>query len=165
MAWLTDIHLNFVTSDEASSFARRLGEAGADIVLVGGDIGEADSFADFLRQLTDESNIPLYFVLGNHDYYRGSIASVREEAIAISGESSHLRWLPGEQVVQVAEKTSLVGHGGWGDGRIGKFFESDVVLNDYALIEELQKLQRPDLLPPESILTPELHLKTWRIGK
>jgi 3',5'-cyclic AMP phosphodiesterase CpdA len=164
LAWLTDIHLNFVTPDEASSLARRIVESDADIVLVGGDIAEADSFADLLRQLAGESNIPCYFVLGNHDYYRGSITGVREEAKAISGESSNLHWLPGERVVQLTEKTSLVGHGGWGDGRMGKFFESNVILNDYALIEELQKLHRTELLPPESILTPELHAKLGALG-
>jgi 3',5'-cyclic AMP phosphodiesterase CpdA len=164
LAWLTDIHLNFVTPVEASSLAQRIGESDADTVLVGGDIAEADSFADLLRQLTSESNIPLYFVLGNHDYYRGSITGVREEATAISGESSNLQWLPHKRVVQLTEKTSLVGHGGWGDGRIGRFFESDVILNDYALIEELQKLHRTDLSPPESILTPELHAKLGALG-
>lgn len=164
LAWLTDIHLNFVTPDKTSSLAQRIGESNADGVLVGGDIAEADSFADSLRQLTKESNIPLYFVLGNHDYYRGSIAGVRQAATAISGESANLQWLPDARVVQITEKTTLVGHGGWGDGRHGKFFESDVLLNDYALIEELQKLQRNDLLPPESILTPELHAKLNALG-
>ena len=164
LVWLTDIHLNFVATEEATSFAKRVCESDADIVLVGGDIAEADSFANLLRQLTAESNIPLYFVLGNHDYYRGSIAGVREEARAISNESSKVRWLPDERVVQLTDKTSLVGHGGWGDGRFGKFFESEVILNDYALIDELQKLHRNDLSPPESILTPELHTKLGALG-
>ena len=164
LAWLTDIHLNFVAPDEVSSLAQNIVKSGAGAVLVGGDIAEADSMADSLRQLSRESNIPLYFVLGNHDYYRGSIASVREEATAISLASPTLKWLPDAGVVQLTEKTSLIGHGGWGDGRIGRFFESDVVLNDYALIEELQKLHRHDLLPPESILTPELHAKLCALG-
>ena len=164
LAWLTDVHLNFVASDEVSSFARRLADSDADMVLVGGDIAESDSFADLLRQLTRESGLPFYFVLGNHDYYRGSIASVREKAVSISQASDGLQWLPDAGAVQLTEKTSLVGHGGWGDGRIGNFFESDVILNDYALIEELQKLQRLDLLPPESILTPELHAKLGALG-
>ena len=132
LAWLTDIHLNFVSRDEVSSLVQRIGESGADALLVGGDIAEADSFADSLRQLTEASSAPLYFVLGNHDYYRGSIAGVREEATALSRESSTLKWLPDAGVVQLTEKTALVGHGGWGDGRIGNFFESNVVLNDYA---------------------------------
>ncbi len=164
LAWLTDIHLNFVTPDEVSSLAQRIDESDADVVLIGGDIAEADSFAKSLHQLSHESSIPVYFVLGNHDYYRGSIAGVREEATAISRESSTLKWLPDSGVVQLTGKASLVGHGGWGDGRIGRFFESDVVLNDYALIAELQALHRHDLLPPESILTAELHAKLGALG-
>ncbi len=164
LAWLTDIHLNFVTATEVSSLSQRINESDADAVLVGGDIAEADSFANSLHQLSDESSIPVYFVLGNHDYYRGSIAGVREEATAISRESTNLNWLPESGVIQLTENTSLLGHGGWGDGRIGNFFESDVVLNDYALIEELQALHRHDLLPPESILTSELHAKLAALG-
>ena len=164
LAWLTDVHLNFVSPDEVSSLAQRIVESGADASLVGGDIAEADSFADVLRQLSRESNIPLHFVLGNHDYYRGSIAGVREIAVAVSRESSSLKWLPDAGIIQLTDKTALVGHGGWGDGRIGRFFESHVVLNDYALIEELQELHRTDLLPPESILTSELHAKLGELG-
>ncbi len=164
LAWLTDIHLNFVMPNEVSSLAQRIDESDADAVLVGGDIAEADSFADSLRQLSDVANIPLYFVLGNHDYYRGSIAGVREIAVAVSRESSSLKWLPDAGIIQLTDKTALVGHGGWGDGRIGRFFESHVVLNDYALIEELQELHRTDLLPPESILTSELHAKLGELG-
>ena len=67
-------------------------------------------------------------------------------------------------MVRLTEKTSLVGHGGWGDGRVGNFFESDVLLTDYALIKELQKLHRADLPPPDSILTPELHVKLNALG-
>jgi hypothetical protein len=34
----------------------------------------------------------------------------------------------------------LVGHDSWADGRLGDFFHSDVMLNDYAIIAELTGL-------------------------
>ena len=43
--------------------------------LTPGDIGEADTLQKFLDELA--AIAPVYFVLGNHDYYRSSIAAVR----------------------------------------------------------------------------------------
>jgi 3',5'-cyclic-AMP phosphodiesterase len=34
--------------------------------------------------------------------------------------------------------TALVGHDGWGDGRLGDLNWSGVILNDFLLIEELR---------------------------
>ena len=50
-----------------------------------------------------------------------------------------LTWLPASGVVQITEATVLVGHGGWGDSRAADFLKSDVILNDYLLVEELRK--------------------------
>ncbi|MDP6129579.1 MAG: hypothetical protein QGH77_08240, partial [Planctomycetota bacterium] len=40
----------------------------------------------------------------------------------------------------------LVGHGGWGDGRLGSYYSSTVRLNDFKLIEELKGRSRDELL-------------------
>ena len=41
--------------------------------------------------------------------------------------------------MELTPQTALVGHDGWADARLGDFETSDVVLNDYLLIEELYK--------------------------
>jgi len=135
-----------------------------DAVFVGGDIGEADSFAGFLRRLVELLELPVYFVLGNHDFYRGSIIEVRDAARSLHRDSTQLTWLPDAGVIHLTDTTTLVGHGGWGDGRIGNLLKSNVLLNDYALIQELRELHNPDALPPESILTPELLKKLNSLG-
>jgi predicted phosphohydrolase len=99
-------------------------------VLIGGDIGEAPTFATYLEDVASALNLPIYFVLGNHDYYKGSIAAVRATARSLSQQSQLLTWLPDAGVVRLTEKTSLIGHGGWGDARAGYFLQSGVVLND-----------------------------------
>jgi Icc protein len=38
----------------------------------------------------------------------------------------------------------LVGHDAWADGRLGDFFRSEVLLNDYLLISELQGQEKPE---------------------
>jgi predicted phosphodiesterase len=138
LGWLTDLHLNFVRPHERSAFYARLREQELDGLLIGGDIGEADSVAFFLSELEDEMKIPIYFVLGNHDFYRGSIRAVRAAVASQAAASRRLRWLPSSGVIPLTGDTALIGHDSWADGRVGDFFRSEVMLNDYVLIEELR---------------------------
>ena len=163
LAWLTDLHLNFVKDEYRTALLiQEIEAAGADAVLVGGDIGEADSFAEYLEILSMGVGLPTYFVLGNHDYYRGSIAGVRQASRVLSQQSELLDWLPASGVVPLSEATALVGHGGWGDGRAGSFLNSDVVLNDYLLIDEL--LDTHDFPNSGTVLTQQLLDKLQVLG-
>jgi Icc-related predicted phosphoesterase len=138
LGWVTDLHLNFVHPHERAEFYGRLREQQLDALLIGGDLGEADSVASFLAELEHALTLPLYFVLGNHDFYRGSIREVRRAIAAQAGASSRLHWLPASGVVQLTADTALVGHDSWADGRVGDFFRSEIMLNDYVLIDELR---------------------------
>lgn len=143
LAWATDIHLNFLPQERVDRFARRLAHCGGDAVVISGDIAEADSFEAGLRHLVASFGRPIYFVLGNHDFYRGSIAEVRAAAAELSQRSEWLRWLPTAGVIELTPRTALVGHDGWADGRLGDYARSTVLLNDYVLIRELAGLD-PD---------------------
>jgi hypothetical protein len=114
-------------------------------LLVGGDTGEADSVTVFLAEMEDALCIPIYFVLGNHDFYGGSIEGVRNLVARETASSSRLKWLPASGVIPLTADTALVGHDSWADGRLGDFFRSDVMLNDYLLISELSGLSKGDL--------------------
>ena len=124
VAWLTDLHLNFVTPGHIDRLCRAVQEAGADAVLLGGDIAEAPDVADYLEGLDARLGLPLYFVLGNHDFYRGSIARVRAAVRALSARSPRLHWLPGSGVVALTPGTALIGHDGWADGGYGNYERS-----------------------------------------
>ena len=52
--------------------------------------------------------------------------------------SDYLVYLSDVEVIELTPRTALVGHDGWADGQCGNFAESDVILNDYVLIEELR---------------------------
>lgn len=145
LAWVTDIHLNFLSSRKRRNFLRSLSSEQADAVLVGGDIGEADTIERYLRDLVAETKRPMYVVLGNHDFYRGSITAVRSAVTALCQDVPGLTYLPQAGVVELTETTALVGHDGWGDGRYGNYASSTVELNDHVLIEELTGLSRAAL--------------------
>jgi predicted phosphohydrolase len=136
LVWLTDIHLNFLRPRAVEAFLASLAAVEADAFLIGGDIGEATDVTHHLNALADSLRRPIFFVLGNHDFYRGSIASVREAVRQLCSDVPDLRWLPDAGVVPLTDQTCLVGADGWGDGRLGDYHHSDVILNDWGLIQE-----------------------------
>ena len=101
-----------------------------DALFVTGDIGEADSVARYVGEL--RAIAPIYYVLGNHDYYRSSIAAVRERVPA--------GWLPAMGPVQLTPDTVLIGIDGWGDARCGDL-ASSIQLSDWQLIEDFASVR------------------------
>ena len=136
LAWATDIHLEFLTPAGLTRFVVTLAESRADVFLLGGDISQALGLEKRLRILERALERPIYFVLGNHDFYHGRIAAVRERIAAMTRASPVLRWLPAVGAVGLSEDCGLVGHDGWADGRFGDYAHSPVLLNDYRLIED-----------------------------
>jgi hypothetical protein len=65
--------------------------------------------------------------------------------------------------VSLGASTALVGHDGWGDGRCGDYWGSDVLLNDFRFIEELAWLDRADALARLNALGDEAarYLARW----
>jgi len=112
------------------AFYDRVRQERPDCLFVTGDIGEADSVGRFVEDLG--AIAPVYYVLGNHDYYRSSIHVVREKLPA--------GWLAALAPIQLTEKTALLGVDGWGDARCGDL-ESTVQLSDWQLIEEFQPVR------------------------
>jgi predicted MPP superfamily phosphohydrolase len=145
VAWVTDVHLNFVPSQKRFAFYDLIRAARPDALLLGGDIGEADTVTRLLKEIAAALQIPIYFVLGNHDFYGGSIADVREAVERDTNASPWLHWLPASGVVELTAATALIGHDSWADGRCGDFFRSEVMLNDYILIRELRSLTKKAL--------------------
>ena len=140
-AWLTDIHLDHLGGWRDSLLAD-LGKIDADCFLVTGDIAQARSIHESLRSMASALGRDIYFVLGNHDYYYGSIAGVRILVEGLCRRSERLHWLGDCGAVRLSEGTAVVGHDGWGDGRLGNFKGTGVMLNDFRLIEELAGLGR-----------------------
>jgi predicted phosphohydrolase len=136
IAWSTDPHFNFVGRATVREFCARVASSGAQALLLGGDLAEAATVKTWLHFVADQLDLPVYFVLGNHDYYGSSVAAVREQMNAL--DHQRLRFLDSAGVVPLSPTVALVGNGGWGDGRLGDFAGSDVVLNDYLMITELR---------------------------
>jgi predicted phosphohydrolase len=137
LAWLTDIHLNFINDIARQNFYQKIVDTQCDGVLISGDIAEAPSVESMLREMASCIQKPIYFVLGNHDYYRGQINEVRNAMSALTESNKNLFWLPVSGIQELDQDTFLVGQDGWADGRYGDYANSTVVLNDSRMISEL----------------------------
>lgn len=140
--WLTDIHLEFLDDRTFSTFLWELSRRNADAALISGDIAQAPTVSEYLSKMAKFLEIPIYFVLGNHDFYHGSIPAVKDTIRTLSKDSRLLHWLTDGGPVCLSPTTCLVGHDGWGDARLGDYHGSTVDLNDFYLIHELAGLSK-----------------------
>lgn len=129
--WVTDVHLNFLDPEPLEAWFAAVRRERPDVVFITGDTGEAFDVVALLERFGAIARA--YSVLGNHDYYRSSIAEVRGRARAGSW------WLPGCAPVRLTEATTLVGVDGWGDARCGNL-ASEIKLADWRWIGELDGL-------------------------
>ncbi|MCA9124255.1 MAG: metallophosphoesterase [Planctomycetaceae bacterium] len=138
VVWLTDLHLNFVESEIRERLLDDVIAARPDAVLIGGDIGEAQNVEQYLGRFSARVPCPIYFVLGNHDFYHSSVAAVRDAIGEFCKTCPRLTYLTLEsRAIDLTSRVGLIGHDGWADARLGDYLGSDVFLSDYALIEEL----------------------------
>jgi Icc protein len=136
--WLTDIHLEFLKKPQIEDFFQHLKTHQPDAVCITGDISIAPNVAAVVRLMALTLACPVYFVLGNHDFYKGDISTVRDEMASITHARTGAVWLPAAGVVELTAGVGLVGHDGWADGRYGDYLRSPILLNDYVQIADLQ---------------------------
>jgi predicted MPP superfamily phosphohydrolase len=137
LAWVTDIHLNFLRKEEIKEFCQKLIKSSPEALLITGDISETPHLEKHLNLLAENLQFPIYFVLGNHDFYFGEVAQVRQDMTKLTNSSALLKWVPALGIVELTKTTCLVGHDGWGDGRFGNYENTPVFLNDFLLISDL----------------------------
>ncbi len=143
LLWATDIHLDHVSPERGVSFIREMASKNPSAVLITGDISTAETVDKWLIFMDRTFNCPVYFVLGNHDYYHGSIEGVRQRVRQVTRNTLRVKWLPEMGVVMLTPNTALIGCDGWGDARLGDFERAETKMSDYIYIKELIGLDRP----------------------
>ena len=68
LAWLTDIHLNFLEPPEVAAFLARVRTTVADAILLTGDVSHARDVENRLEEMDEAIGRSFYFILGNIDY-------------------------------------------------------------------------------------------------
>ncbi|HZZ73590.1 MAG TPA: metallophosphoesterase [Pirellulales bacterium] len=162
-AWLTDLHLDFLPPDEIRRFLDGARDSAFDVALLGGDLSEARDLVHDLRTMAQRWPLPIYFVLGNHDFYYGSIRHVRQRVAELCEELPNLHYLTCGGVVRLSAQVGLLGHDGWADARLGDYETSFVMMNDYKLIEELAAFDKEGRWSVLNALGDEAadHVRRW----
>ncbi|MCC9604104.1 metallophosphoesterase [Stieleria sp. JC731] len=140
LAWSSDIHLNhanFAAWDRWVAMHQRSELSG---LLITGDLSEAEDVYFQLSRIAEEFNLPIYFVLGNHDYYGSSVAATRRMVTSMTRNQPSLVYLTDSAPLEITRNCYLVGDDGWGDATVGDYDNSPVRLNDFALIEDFYKI-------------------------
>lgn len=132
LAWLTDIHLNALKPQTRMDYYQRIVDTGADGIVISGDIAQAKSLNDFLQEMVEHCQLPIYFVLGNHDYYHRPMQDVRNDMVELCNKYSLLHWLP-LQEQWLSDDSVLVGCDGWADARHGDYFDSQMHDSDHRM--------------------------------
>lgn len=144
VVWSTDLHFDASDRAQYRTFFDLVVAHEPDFFLIGGDISNGISSLTHLSNIAKLINKPIYFVLGNHDFYYGSIPAIRKEAEKLKREFPNLHYLTCKGIVPLSKQIALIGHDGWSDAKAGDYANSDVMLNDYFFIEELKRLNQEE---------------------
>lgn len=149
IAWFTDIHLNCLDKKQREVFYIEIVKTKAQAILISGDIAEAASVDNILSEMDGAINLPIFFVLGNHDFYGSNVSDVYKKIKNLVASYINLSWLAEAGPNVLTDNTLLVGADGWADGRYGNYAQSHVVLNDSLMISDLFQAK---LLGKQSLL-------------
>ena len=137
--WLSDLHLEFIGEPQLRAFIQEILNEKPDVVLITGDISNARLLEFHLGVLADTLPCPVYFVLGNHDFYLGSFAQVDALVKTLCARHPNLIELGHDEIIPLGKDTILIGHRCWADGRAGQGSRSAVRLNDHQYITDLRE--------------------------
>ena len=120
LLWLTDLHLDRVGDSTRTQFLSSLSESAAEVVVITGDISIAQSLPGHLLEIGGACfPRPVYFVLGNHDFYGSRFSDVDQTVEVVCEQQKNLCHLGNGETIPLGNNSALIGHRGWGDGRAG----------------------------------------------
>lgn len=144
IGFLSDLHLNFVSKRELYSFRAKLRDQNLDAFVIAGDTAEADSLISYLTFLERGLDVPIYYVHGNHDYYKSSFEALNKASSSFSDKSKYCKHVTTSGIIKLTEKSCLIGHDGWYDCKAGSYFSSNFELADFMQIEDLSGIYTRD---------------------
>lgn len=137
LAWISDPHFDHIRDRAITGDLRRaLQAANVEAIVMTGDIAESATFGKCVDRLKEGTGLPVWFVLGNHDFYGSSIAETHVRAGRFG------RWLGKPECAWrgLDATTCLVGVDGWYDFRTGRGERTGIAMNDWYQIHDFLPL-------------------------
>jgi len=113
--WLTDTHFNFLDQAALLGFFLSLEEKKADGIFLTGDVSTGPHLVKHLNLLEKVVKTPVYFVLGNHDYYRATFSEIENSMVELMQSNSRLHYLSVSDPISLSDDVAVIGHDGWYD--------------------------------------------------
>lgn len=132
LLWTTDTHLNFINYPE--EFGKELSNVISDGLIITGDISDSIRLDKNLRAVSESYKKPIYFIVGNHDFYESSF---KQMDMKLKSYNGRIHYMP-QNIIKFGD-VCLVGNSNWYDVRYGNE-KSRINLNDFVLIYELREL-------------------------
>jgi len=138
--WMTDVHLDHLERSGGidhvkNDFVRQIGKD-VDGIMITGDISLGSDIVRHLEIIDSIVDKPVYFVLGNHDFYKGSFQDTRQAVIDCATSSKNLNYMTSKSFISLTNDTAIVGHDGWYDGYHGDAISSPYIMSDWLQIAE-----------------------------
>lgn len=149
--WGTDLHYNFpkhhelveihqsirakIDSEVQNALSENREPNETLAVIITGDTSEAHLLKSHLTLIRTQLKLPVFFVCGNHDYWKKKLSTTKELITKMS-EETDVKWLGAIPYAKLTEKTAIVGHDGWYDARYGDWENSNFFMNDWNYIPE-----------------------------
>lgn len=144
--WLTDLHLDRANTEQINLLLLQLTGTIYDAVAISGDISTAPYLERHLWMIAQAcAPRPVFFVIGNHDYYYSSIKEVEDNVTALCEKVKNLHYVDGSKIIHLGRGIALTGHGGWADARAGEGSESMIDNPDRDKISDLHNLSRTQI--------------------
>lgn len=145
LLWLTDLHLNRAADEDRTRLLNELSNRDYDAAVITGDIATATSVCDHLESLATACHPrPVYFVLGNHDFYGAPMSQTYARVASLCRAIPSLIHLQNTGPVCLGRHAILIGHHAWPDARSG--YGSNTVIDnpDHWQIPDFQNLSREE---------------------
>lgn len=138
LAWITDPHLDHVMAHEGrlEAFVEMVKED-SDCCVITGDIA-TQLTADLLGAFAFTYGKPVYFVLGNHDFWGGSFEEGERFARQLCATHKNLTWLQESDPIEIAPGVQLTGVDGWYDAQLGDWKTSSFEMVDWRAIRDFR---------------------------
>ncbi len=137
LLWFTDTHYDFFGGKRVKRFFEKIEKIKPDGIIHSGDIANGKLVKGVLELYKKTVSSPLYFVLGNHDFYYSSFGKVRKSLKEFLKDSEKIFWLTESEPIKLTDNIVIVGDDGWADARFGDPENSNLRLNDFIAIEEI----------------------------
>jgi 3',5'-cyclic-AMP phosphodiesterase len=139
--WYSDTHFNFTLPWTRHNFVNKIKEESPAGLILSGDIACGLTIENTLRFFAKKiENFPIYFVLGNHDYYGTSFKATIDAVKRLTKEYPWLHWLTDHDIIEISEDVAIIGDDGWYDARLGNPIY--IAYNfDWIMVSEFRQLK------------------------